>query len=206
MATLKVAGVLLSDRSGSMAPSKTKAENGINGFFTERRKDAVSNNRKEEWALHEFDTFFGEVTGFTNLRKQEFPEYVLVPGGSTALLDSIAKSIAILERFKPDKNKKRILVISTDGYENSSQEHTKSSIKSLILKKTEEGWQFIYLGANQDAVTEAGKLGISSDVSMDYSPYAARATYASTSSLVSRVAEGKNASFTYDERKMSAGK
>ena len=52
------------------------------------------------------------------------------------------------------------VVILTDGLENASHKFTKAHIKDLIETKTKEGWTFAYLGANQDAFSEAGSIGI----------------------------------------------
>ena len=61
-----------------------------------------------------------------------------------------------------------VFAIITDGKENSSREYNKAGIKSLIEKKQQEGWDFVFLGANIDAISEAGSIGISRDNVVKY--------------------------------------
>src|SRR5882724_8372282 len=159
----KIVGLLLADHSGSMDSCKIVAQKAVNDFFTERAHAATS---REEWALCEFDTVFGEVFGFTDVAAT--PGYVLKPAGMTALHDSIAKSVDKLAAYKKDKNKLRILVIVTDGLENASREHNLYTVKTMLDRKKAEGWQIIYLAANQDAILEATKFGVSGESSMTY--------------------------------------
>ena len=64
---------------------------------------------------------------------------------------------------------KVLFVIITDGQENSSREYSVEKIKALIERQKERfGWEFIFLGANMDAVQTAGNFGISSDRALDY--------------------------------------
>ena len=88
------------------------------------------------------------------------------PRGSTPLLDALGETInstgrtlaAIPETNRPDKV---VFVVITDGEENASHKFTKSQVKEMIDHQTEKyNWQFIYLGANQDAFAEAGAVGI----------------------------------------------
>ena len=74
--------------------------------------------------------------------------------GSTSLLDAIGKTIVTMDREVSDKV---LFVITTDGYENSSVEFTKSQIKNLIKNHK---WEFIFLGADIDSYAEASGIGI----------------------------------------------
>lgn len=88
--------------------------------------------------------------------------------GSTALLDAIGKTIQKISHVQKatadsEKAEKVVFVITTDGYENASKEYTYSKIKDMIeKKKSKHKWEFIFLGANIDAVAEAAKFGIDS--------------------------------------------
>lgn len=66
-----------------------------------------------------------------------------------------------------EKPSKVLVAITTDGLENSSNEYSYSSIKSLIEEKKKLGWDFIFLGANIDAIGEANKFGIERDMAMN---------------------------------------
>jgi len=57
-------------------------------------------------------------------------------------------------------NKKVIFVITTDGNENASQEYSAKMVKQMVARSQEKGWQFIFLGANIDAIEEAERIGI----------------------------------------------
>ena len=60
------------------------------------------------------------------------------------------------------------MVIITDGQENCSREYSKATIKKMISDKQEKGWKFLFLGANIDAVSEAGSLGIDTNNAVKY--------------------------------------
>ena len=97
-------------------------------------------------------------------------------GGSTALLDAIGKTIHKIDTAQKNTSdayraEKVMFVIITDGYENSSREYSSQKVKSMIEHKKEKyGWEFIFLGANIDAVETAGRFGINADRAVDYVP------------------------------------
>jgi len=94
--------------------------------------------------------------------------------GTTALLDAVGTTIERVNKIQnaePEKNRadKVIFVITTDGFENSSKKFSYEPLKKLIESQQEElGWEFIFLGANMDAIKEAGKIGIRADRSASY--------------------------------------
>ncbi|NGE24371.1 hypothetical protein G5637_37715, partial [Klebsiella pneumoniae] len=91
-------------------------------------------------------------------------------GGNTALLDAVGITIdKIRENRKITKNNNVLFVIITDGAENSSNEYSRDKIKSMINSaEKEDKWDFIFLGANIDAIAEAGNIGIKSDNATGY--------------------------------------
>ncbi len=95
-------------------------------------------------------------------------------GGSTALLDAIGRTIHKIDnaqRHTADEYRaeKVMFVIITDGEENSSREYSSNRIKAQIERqKKEYGWEFIFLGANIDAVETAGRFGIAPDRAQNY--------------------------------------
>ena len=97
-------------------------------------------------------------------------------GGTTALLDAIGRTVQKLVSVQKNTAKEyradRVLfVIITDGQENASQEYSSDKVKGMIqLEKEKYGWEFVFLGANIDAVETAGRLGISRDRAVDYVP------------------------------------
>lgn len=149
------------DRSGSMNPIWSDVLGGFNQYVEDRVNDAA-----DTWlTLTTFDT---EVeTPYTAWKVEDFPKLtkeIVSPRGATALLDAVGKSITTTEEWL-ENNKdwfdgRIILVIFTDGYENSSVEWTKEMVSSKISEKEAEGWSIVYLGANQNSWAEASKIGI----------------------------------------------
>jgi len=94
--------------------------------------------------------------------------------GTTALLDAIGKTISQVksEQNKLDtkeKSGKVLFVIITDGMENASKEYTVNSVKKLISEQKEkENWEFLFLGANIDAIKTAGSFGIDESRAAQY--------------------------------------
>lgn len=95
-------------------------------------------------------------------------------GGSTALLDAMGMTIHKIAKVQGQtaeeyRAEKVIFVIITDGEENSSREYSIENIKKLVeMQKTKDGWEFIFLGANIDAVQTAGQFGINNDRAVTY--------------------------------------
>lgn len=94
--------------------------------------------------------------------------------GSTALLDAIGKTIQkianIQKRTAPEFRADRVLfVITTDGHENASREYSYSKVKALLERqKNSTTWEFLFLGANIDAIATAQRFGIEADRAVDY--------------------------------------
>ena len=95
-------------------------------------------------------------------------------GGSTALLDAIGRTIHKIgnaQKHTADdyRAEKVMFVIITDGEENSSREYSAEKIKAQIERQKEKyGWEFVFLGANIDAIETAGRFGISADRAQNY--------------------------------------
>ena len=92
-----------------------------------------------------------------------------VPSGCTALLDAVGdavRHIANIHKYarKEDIPEKTLFVITTDGMENASRKYSHKDVKKLIERVQEEnGWEFVFLGANIDAIAEASRIGICED-------------------------------------------
>lgn len=88
------------------------------------------------------------------------------PRGSTALVDAMYKTVESIEsRVSGQSHIKPVVMVITDGEENSSFRHTSSELRELIARTQAKGFEYIYLGANQDSFAEARKYGISTDMS-----------------------------------------
>ena len=94
--------------------------------------------------------------------------------GSTALLDAVGKTINTVSARQKNAVEsavpaKTVVVIMTDGMENSSHEYSLADVKKLIeLQQKEYGWEFLFMGANIDAVKAAGGIGIAANRAANY--------------------------------------
>lgn len=157
----------LIDRSGSMTSIKEDAMGGFETFIKEQKEAEIN----ACVSVYKFDNIFEKE--YVSKDIKEVKSFNLSPRGSTALLDSIAKAIietevrlSKLETYlKPDRT---LFIIITDGYENSSIEFKKDQIAQLIDKKQKEDWQFVFLGANMDAIKEGMSFNIPKGCSMTY--------------------------------------
>ena len=149
------------DRSGSMAALRLATIAGFNQFMREQRKQ--DNGGRALVSLtqfnHEFQVnFVGEP--IENLPQLDEESYI--PDGNTALHDAIGRTINELEMWTKGRDwKERVLVmIITDGQENSSREYSFPQIQAMIQKKEQDGWNFVYMGANQDAYAVGGAMNV----------------------------------------------
>ncbi len=93
--------------------------------------------------------------------------------GCTALLDAVGRAvshIATVHKYarEEDRPEKTLFVITTDGMENASREYSYKKVKDLVEKQKERGWEFLFLGANIDAVEVAGRFGVGADRAVNY--------------------------------------
>jgi uncharacterized protein YegL len=158
----------LLDRSGSMQSIKTDTEGGFAAFIEEQRS-APGQCRV---TLAQFDTHYDVV--FTDLDVADVPALDLQPRGSTALLDAMGRLITdsgkqLAATPEADRPGAVIVAIMTDGMENASREWTHPAIKALVEQQsTAYGWQFLYMGADQDAVEVGASLGVHADHSINF--------------------------------------
>lgn len=184
--TVKDEIICIVDRSGSMQRIKTDAEGGLNAFIEEQKK--VTNGAN--LTLVEFDDRIDTIYDRVDIKSAD--PYHLEPRGGTSLLDAIGFT---LTRFEDNTSGKKIVVIVTDGEENSSREYNRDSIFKMITERKEQNWEFMFLAANQDAIAVGGSYGIDAGatVSFAYSDkgieqgYAAAATYATSLRTKSKV-------------------
>lgn len=133
------------------------------------------------------------------------------PGGGTALYDAVGNTINTIGKRlastpEADRPGTVIVVITTDGFENASVQFTGGDVKKMIEhQETKYGWQFIFMGANQDAIETAGDLGIAQDAALSYAANHAGATaaYESLSANVvsnrKKRSKGVNATLTFSK-------
>jgi len=145
--------IAIMDRSGSMYGLIGDMVGAFNDFIKDLRKD----NIKSDITLVSFDTIHETV--FDKISTKDIKELtteMVKPRGGTALYDAIGTAVS-----RAKDSSKTIVMVLTDGYENSSKEYTCEAIKKLIKEKESIGWQFNFVGAGIDAFPEAAAIGIS---------------------------------------------
>lgn len=198
--------IAILDRSGSMSIVKRDTEGAFNAYVADQRK--VPGEAK--LSLVQFDTKIETVYATRPL--SDVPPLDLKPRGLTALYDAIGFTVVdfgeqfarMNEDIRPGKV---IVVILTDGEENSSQEWTAARLKPLIEEQTTKyGWTFLYLGANQDAVFEGGKIGIDTNNSLTYDVNNMGAVTMSASAATTSARSGTFTGFSDADRSKAVGK
>lgn len=159
------------DRSGSMQSIKKETIEGFNGFISSQLKSKTNASITLVQFDHDYQVIYEDVK-LKNVN--ELSDDLYEPRGLTALLDAIGKTIKLSnDRYKNTKKGKRpdkmLFVIITDGHENNSSKYTREKIFKKIKKMEEKHkWEFIFLGANQDAISEAGNYGINAKRAMTF--------------------------------------
>jgi hypothetical protein len=206
MNTLSCDITVVLDRSGSMQSVRQDTIGGFNAFLGEQRKlpgqCTVS--------MVQFDDQYEPL--YSGKPVQDAPPLSadnFVPRGMTALLDAIGRTInetgrrlaAMPEAHRPGKV---LFVILTDGGENSSKEFTRQQVFDMIgHQKSVYSWDFVFLGANQDAISVGRSLNIADGSAMTYAanPVGTQAAFASASAYASQTRSGAQGSFSDEDRR-----
>lgn len=204
------------DESGSMGSCFAATIEGFNTWLKEIRKQKgettvtltqfSSTPGEDKFRVHYATTIAADVKKLTTRSYR--------PRGGTPLFDAIGATITTLQK-ELDKRKKNppaaVVVIQTDGQENSSTDYTRDQIRKLIEKKEKEGWTFIFLGANmtqEQADRSAFDVGLVSAVA--YAGATTSDAFSSTSDVLrsvkaSRLATGqtRNSKDATDEARVA---
>ena len=199
--------VLIVDRSGSMQSIKEDMEGGIAALLAEQAKE----KGHCLVTLAQFDTDYDLVAD--GVPVAELEPYRLVPRGGTALLDALGRTIAHAKEqldYLGSKGPDHVIVaVVTDGMENSSREWSHLQVMDSVKARVAEGWDFTFLGANQDAIEEGGRIGVDAASSLTYeaSQDGTREAFSAMSSSMSRKRRGESKSMEYteDERRRATG-
>ena len=165
--------VFVLDRSGSMSGLADDTIGGFNELIEKQKK--IEGRAYVTTVLfdHEYEVLHDHVA-LEEVAPLTDKEYFA--RGSTALLDAVGRTIdAVGARLAATAEDERpehvVFVITTDGRENSSREYTAKRVRGMIEHQQQKySWQFVFLGANMDAVSEARKLGISAKYAADFTP------------------------------------
>ena len=163
--------VFILDKSGSMAGLESDTIGGFNAM--------IEKQKKLDSACYVSTVLFSSVSEVIHDRQKlgeigPLTERDYQVGGCTALIDAIGGAIRHIGRlhkyFGESAPGKTIFVITTDGMENSSRKYGSEEVKKMIERhKKEHGWEFLFIGANIDAVETAAQIGISRDRAVKYS-------------------------------------
>jgi Mg-chelatase subunit ChlD len=203
--------VMVLDRSGSMQSIKADTIGGVNQFLEDQKKV----KGKAEMTLVLFDDKYDVVFEDVDIQDvKDLDDNTFVPRGMTALLDAIGKTISstygtVKSAKKKDRPEQVVFVVVTDGGENHSREYTREAIFNMITEmKEKDKWEFMFLGANQDAIEVGGQYGFAADSSLTYAANSkgVSTSYMAMSDKISTYrSQGKMNSFSEDERKESMG-
>lgn len=163
--------VFILDRSGSMAGLEKDTIGGFNSMI-ERQKG------EEGEALVSTVLFDNESTVIhdrVDVRKVEpLTERQYFVGGCTALVDAIGGAIHHIGNVhkyarEEDVPEHTVFIITTDGMENASHRYSSDEVKTMVKRQKEKyGWEFLFLGANIDAVETAARIGIGQDRAVNF--------------------------------------
>ena len=163
--------VFILDRSGSMSGLETDTIGGFNSM--------IEKQKAEEGEAYISTVLFDNRTEVLHdrvpVRKVEpITDRQYFVRGSTALLDAVGGAIhhiANVHRYarEEDRPEKTVFIITTDGMENASRIYDYHTVRDMVEKEQEKyGWEFLFLGANMDAIAVAGRFGIRAERAVNY--------------------------------------
>ena len=183
--------VFILDRSGSMSGLESDTIGGFNSMIKKQKEEKGYANVTTILFDDEIEMLHKsvDIREVKNITSKDY--YVR---GCTALLDAIGYGINYMINVQKSKDKDKkadnvLFIITTDGYENSSKEYSYEKIKSMITKQKEKyNWQFLFIGANIDAISTAKSFGISEKFASNYvsDEEGTKITYEAMNSAISK--------------------
>lgn len=186
--TKKVFNLIILDESGSMCSIVRATLSGLNETLQSIKHAQEKHPEQEHFVTlmsfnseghkYHYDSTPAKEIGLFDGEKYD-------PCSCTPLYDAIGIGIARQRKLVTDDDNVLVTII-TDGFENDSHEYSFEAIISLVDKMKSRGWMITYIGANQDAMKEAGKLHIDNGLSFD-------ATSAGVSAMLAKERESRSA-------------
>ena len=197
--------VFILDRSGSMSGLESDTIGGYNAMLKKQQQEAGEAVVTTVLFDDQYELLHDRIN-LKGIRPISAREYYV--RGCTALLDAIGKTIQKIANVQQhtseeERAEKVLFVITTDGMENASKEYSYKKIRSLVEKQQKKyGWEFIFLGANIDAIAAAADLGISADRSANYHADSAgtQLNYEAVSDAVSDLRQNRNIKASWKAR------
>lgn len=196
--------VFILDRSGSMAGLESDTVGGFNAM--------IEKQKQEDGTAYVSTVLFDNVSEVLHDRiplkdvpKMTEKEYTV--RGSTALIDAVGSAIHHIGNIhkyarKEDVPAHTVFVITTDGMENASCKYSADEVKKMIKRQKEKyGWEFLFIGANIDAVETAARYGIDRNRAVKYTAdsHGTQVLYNSISAPISDVRNNKKISDTWSK-------
>ena len=163
--------VFILDKSGSMAGLESDTIGGFNAMI-EKQKNEEGNCFVSTVLFSNYSQVIHDRKNLTDIAPLTSKDYQV--GGCTALIDAIGGAIHHIGNIhkyarSEDVPAHTMFIITTDGMENASQRYTSEKVKAMIERqKSKYGWEFLFIGANIDAVETARRYGISEDKAVNY--------------------------------------
>ena len=163
--------VFILDKSGSMAGLEADTIGGFNSMI-ERQKQAEGEALVSTVLFSNNSTVIHDRVDVRKVEPMTDRQYFV--GGGTALIDAIGGAIhhiASVHKYarEEDRPEHTVFVITTDGMENASHCYSSDEVKAMVRKEKEQfGWEFLFLGANIDAVETAARFGIGRDRAVNF--------------------------------------
>lgn len=206
----EVVGIL--DRSGSMNGKEADTVGGINTMLRELKSNATHEDdiRVSLKLFDHEEVMLWRSISLGSVEELKINEFV--PRGQTALLDAIGHTLNFFMEKKlcdPNAYNSCLLYVATDGLENCSKYYNRTSIKKMIENAKEKyNIDVVYLAANQDAILEAGNIGIDPSLAINYNEddNSTQAVYRAVGRVASAqrsTSEGSPFGFTHPERQAS---
>lgn len=159
--------LLVTDRSGSMYKLAEDVRGGYNSYLDSLAAEGAGQYRITTVLFSDADRYRRLCTAVALADAPRLDEKNYAPGGMTALLDAIGKTITEFEgETTLNEGDRVLLVVQTDGRENASREYQREVIQQMISDREAGGkWGAIFMGAGPDTWTQAGGMGFSSSLS-----------------------------------------
>ena len=163
--------VFILDRSGSMSGLEKDTIGGFNGMIA-RQRDAEGDALVSTVLFSNESVVIHDRVDIHKVEPMTDRQYYV--GGCTALIDAIGGAIHHIGNVhkyarEEDVPEHTIFVITTDGMENASRHYTSDQVKAMVQRQKEKyGWEFLFLGANIDAVETAAHFGIQEDRAVNF--------------------------------------
>ena len=165
--------VFILDRSGSMAGLESDTIGGFNAM--------IKKQKKQKGKCYVSTVLFDDISevlhdriSLDDIKPMTDKEYTV--RGCTALIDAVGGAIRHIGNIhkyarKEDVPEHTMFIITTDGMENASRKYNSDKVREMIKRQKEKyGWEFLFIGANIDAVETASRYGIDEDRAVNYVP------------------------------------